>query len=408
MTICLTSRPRSDNALCMRGRVYSDQKCSICNGPFQQDERRRGLYCRNHPEQEATAKFKVIFGRKVCKRFGTYKEAERFLDGLRYEVDKGTFDERDYKSDNPLSFENLAIKWLEYKQIEVRPGSFKNIRGFVNRAIAYWKGRNVKTIQYADLEDFFFSLQLSDKTKANARSCLHDFWKWLVKRKILKRDQFPEFPEISFELGFRKTIDKETQAQVLEEIKRISYHIDKKIWLGIKWLSTYISIRPLELINIQEKHIDRKAGFLFIPHPKEKKPKLVPLIDDDLEILESIPQGLPELFFFRHSPGISGCVPGQKFGPRYLYKWWKKACDNLKIEGVDLYGGTRHSSVIALTDFATPEQIKAGTMHTTNKAFERYYQVRKSDLKSLYTVASGVRQIGKQVTNQKRKRNQSK
>jgi len=27
-----------------------------------------------------------------------------------------------------------------------------------------------------------------------------------------------------------------------------------------------------------------------------------------------------------------------QFGQRYLYKWWKKACKNLKIDGIDLYG----------------------------------------------------------------------
>lgn len=155
-------------------------------------------------------------------------------------------------------------------------------------------------------------------------------------------------------------------------------------------MATYISIRPLELINIQEKHIDLKSGFFFIPHPKEKRPKLVPLIDEDIEILSSFPKGLPNIFFFRHTSATKGCKSGIKFGPRYLYKWWKKACENLGIIDVDLYGGTRHSSVIALTEYATPEQIRAGTMHTTNKAFERYYQVRKSDLKNLYTTAANV------------------
>ena len=38
----------------------------------------------------------------------------------------------------------------------------------------------------------------------------------------------------------------------------------RKIWLGIKWLSTYISIRPNELRNLKEGHIDLKQGFLFV------------------------------------------------------------------------------------------------------------------------------------------------
>jgi hypothetical protein len=56
----------------------------------------------------------------------------------------------------------------------------------------------------------------------------------------------------------------------------------------------------------------------------------------------------------------------------------------LGIEGVDLYGGTRHSSAIALTNLATPEQIRRATMHSTNSAFERYYQVTVNEVKSVY------------------------
>jgi len=53
----------------------------------------------------------------------------------------------------------------------------------------------------------------------------------------------------------------------------------------------------------------------------------------------------------------------------------------LGIENVDLYGGTRHSTAIALTEFATPEQIKRATMYSTNVAFERYYKVEKPEIK---------------------------
>ena len=52
----------------------------------------------------------------------------------------------------------------------------------------------------------------------------------------------------------------------------------------------------------------------------------------------------------------------------------------LKLNG----GGTRHSSTLALLDHATPEQIRRATMHSTNKAFERYYRVTKSEVESIY------------------------
>jgi integrase len=194
----------------------------------------------------------------------------------------------------------------------------------------------------------------------------------------------PEFPEAKFELGFRSTIDKGTQEAILEEVHRISYHINPKIWLGIKWLCTYISIRPGELVKIKEKHLDLENGYIIIPHPKEKRPKLVPLLAEDMDLIRSLPRGLPELRFFRHVKGIKGCRAGERFGEKYFYKWWVKACKNLGIEGVDLYGGTRHSSAIALRQYRTPEEIRRATMHSTNKAFERYFRIESEDLRSIY------------------------
>jgi integrase len=368
----------------MRGRIFSDQKCSICNASFQHEDRRRGLFCPAHPEQKATTRFIVQFGRKVRRRFSNYDQAERFLDGMRYEVDRGTFDYKDYLSSNPLSFIVLSNQYIDKKNTKLKPSTLVRLKGMFKVAQNYFKDTNVKCIQYAQLEDFIESLTVGNKTKSNYLSCLRDFFRWLVKRKEIDRNQFPDFPEISFELGFRKTIDKETQAEILNEVKRISYHVSPKIWLGIKWLSTYISIRPAEMRNLKEGHIDLKQGFFFIPHPKEKRPKIVPLIKEDLDILKKLPVGMPDLYFFRHGSGVSGCKSGERFGHKAFYKWWKKACGNLGIEGVDLYGGTRHSSAVGLREHATPEQIRRATMHSTNKAFERYFLVSRDELQDMY------------------------
>jgi integrase len=173
-------------------------------------------------------------------------------------------------------------------------------------------------------------------------------------------------------------------------IKRISYDINPKIWIGIKWLSTYISMRPGELVNLKEGDININLGALIIPHPKEKKPKMVFLNEDDIELLKNVPRGLPDLPFFRHPNGISGCKAGKKFGAKYFYKWWKKACKNLGIENLDLYGGTRHSTATALGDYLSKEDIKAGTLHSTNKAFERYFQGEARKAKRVYQKARDI------------------
>ena len=283
--------------LCMRGRIYSEEKCPICAGKFIYDERRRGLFCADHPNQSATSKFIVRFGRDITKRTRTYLEAERLLDGLRWEVDKGTFDKRDYKKDNPLGFMNLAEKWLQFKTKSVKARSFKNLRNYMNRAIDEWSQINVKSLDYGDFEDFLYKQDVSDKTRANMRSCLHDFWTWLRKRRVIAYHQFPEFPVISFQLGWRKIIDKETQEAILDEVYRLTYHINPKIWLGIKWLCTYIAIRPGELLSLKEENIDFKLRYFVLPSQstKEKKSKLIPMLDEDIELIKALPRGLPHL-----------------------------------------------------------------------------------------------------------------
>lgn len=376
--------------LCMVGGIYSDQRCKICGSAFK-DNAKDGLICPNHLEQRAT-RFKVKFGRKICRRFGRdYYAAQRFLNGLRYKKDEGTLDIRDYKRDNPLGFETLAEKWLEIKKREVKQKSYNNLFNYMQRAIREWGNRNIKEIDYPDIEDFLLDQKLhnsnefvSDKTRSNIRSALRDFWIWLRKRRVIRPNQVPEFPDVKFELGFRTTIDKATQETILARIYDMAFHFNPKIWIGIKWLCTYISIRPGELVRIKEKHIDLENGYLIIPHPKEKKPKLVPLIDEDIELIRTFPRGLPELPFFRHVKGIKGYAEGKPFGAKYFYKWWVKATKSLCIEGVDLYGGTRHSSAIALRKYRTPEEIKRATMHSTNKAFERYFHIESDDLRDIY------------------------
>ena len=169
-------------------------------------------------------------------------------------------------------------------------------------------------------------------------------------------------------MGNRLTVDKDTQRAIIEEVKRIA---PVKVYLGIKWLATYFSVRPAEMINIKEGEIDTGNAYLYFPHPKEKRFKSVPILSEDVEILKSFPKSLPTMPFFRHDGVSERTIKDQAFGEKYFYKWWVKACANLNIEGVDLYGETRHSTVRALRKYYSPEEIKEGAMSKTNKAFER-------------------------------------
>jgi hypothetical protein len=193
--------------------------------------------------------FRSVFGRDITRWFKSRQQAERFLTGLRYEKDKGTFDIRDYAKDRPLAFSNLADKYLQHKEQIVKPRSYTSLKRFMTRAKDAWQDRNIKGIGYAEIEDLLFSQDVSDKTRSNMKSCLHDFWMWCRKRRVITLAQFPEFPTINFELAFRNVIEPETQAAIIDEVYCQTVDTNIKIWLGIKWLSVYIAIRPGELIN---------------------------------------------------------------------------------------------------------------------------------------------------------------
>ena len=90
--------------------------------------------------------------------------------------------------------------------------------------------------------------------------------------------------------------------------------------------------------------------------------------------------------------GSGAAKPGQRFSREMFYRNWQRACRALAIEGVDLYGGTRHSTATALSTLYSKDEVKDfGAMHGTNKALERYDQGQTKPSRDLYSKVSGLR-----------------
>lgn len=151
-----------------------------------------------------------------------------------------------------------------------------------------------------------------------------------------------------------------------------------------------MKLRPVELLSLKEKEIGIN-GLIIVPPKvaKERKSKIIPLLEEDIDFLNKIPRGFPEMPFFRHTKKTRGVPENRQFGRHYIYEWWKQACRNLGIEGVDLYGGTRHSTVTALSRHFSRDEIKEhATGHETSKAFERYMQAEASKSLKMYQIAA--------------------
>lgn len=370
----------------MIGNIYTNEHCPVCGSVLDHSEDRQGFICRSNNSHGVfrPKRLRVKFGRNVSKRFGSYEEARQFLYGLRYKTVEKSFDARDYRKSNPMGFENQAEKYLKIKINEVSIGQYRNIKRYLNNARESWGQRNVKNISFGDIQDFLNNLEVSNKTKANARSALYTFFNWLSLREDIP---IPKFPKIDFDLAMRRIVSIDTQQEIIAEVKRISYDFNPRIWIGIRWLSTYIAFRPNELRNLLERNIN-VSGFFVLPPAttKERQPKLIAMLPEDIKLIDSLPRGFGNNYFFRHLKGNGTAKPGTQFGKDYLYKWWKKACTNLGIEGVDLYGGTRHSTATALTQhFSEQEIMEAGTIHKSNKAARRYIQAHRNDSIQIYS-----------------------
>lgn len=279
------------------------------------------------------------------------------------------------------------------KEQKLARASYRPLRLYANYAISVWGNRSVKTIGYAEIEDFLTkSLKhLSSKSQSNAKSALHDFFAWLRKRRLITHDQVPEFPVIDVCMKMRNLVDKATQGAILDKLREMSWKVNPRIWIAVKWLSTYFSIRPGEMLSLKEENIDAKIGVIFVQPAgdKNREGKIIELLAEDVELVRSLPRGFPHMPFFRHVAAHSRAKPGDRFHHDLLMRWWGRACEAVGVEGVSLYPGTKHSSVTALGKDFTPEQIRTASQISTNKAFMRYFRPSPTLVRSIYSSARG-------------------
>lgn len=375
----------------MDGGIYTREKCSKCGRPLRHDGGRKGCFCPDHPEIRAHS-FVVKFPGGIYQRHQSYEAAAQALNHLRYE--KGTrrqrFNPDDYRTSKPHSFAVLAPKYLQTK---AKLANFTRIQTIIETAADHFGLTNIKDIGRGDIEDYLFGMAgISEKTRFNRCSQLHDFWKWCLERDVITLAEFPKFPKISYELGYRSITDIETQQAVINKVREISYSISYKIWLAVDMLATYTALRPDDLRRVHENSLDAN-GWLTIHNPTKRKNKFktIRLHPDHVtawrECQAKYP-ALPGAYFFRHTAGISGCTENERFGDKYLYKWWSKAAGMVGLKGVPLYPGTKHSTATATAKLlGSDKALEASGL--TNKAFERYCQVQND---GAFEVVTAMRQ----------------
>jgi hypothetical protein len=120
-------------------------------------------------------------------------------------------------------------------------------------------------------------------------------------------------------------------------------------------------------------------GTLTITSAKEGGEKTVQLLPEHVALLKDLPIPFNKKYYFlRHDNG-------SRYGKDYLYYQWKKACRTLNIKDVDLYGGTKHTTITEWGKKYPLQMIKQAANVTA--CTERYIHLNEEDVKGLYREA---------------------
>jgi integrase len=250
----------------------------------------------------------------------------------------------------------------------------------------------VTEIGFKEIESFTIRCERSPKTIYETLRCIRELLTWAYRRGDLpKMPRFPRYSVTANDMQMRNTVTKEEQVTILEKIRENEWERAPRKFIACKMLATYVNIRPGELRNIKEKDFDRDTGILTIREHKTSrtKAKLVKLLDSDRRLIRSLPEGLPEVPLFRYDKPFGTVLAGSPFGKGALYRCWKRAAISVGHGGVDLYGGTRHSSCIALYKEVglSPEQIRRAAGTRSTKVFMRYLPLDVEDIATIHGMA---------------------
>ncbi len=256
----------------MKGGIYTTQKCYECGKNLKYVEGNGILQCMEHPQYIWTKDCRVKFDQEHFKRFPTVLDAEKHLTYLRGQVNHGTYDSRDWRKDEPLSFRSQRERFvLSKKKGAISPKQIRHITYVLKKAGKNWDRLSIKDIAEGEIEDFFDEDHgIGNKTQSNWKSVLTDFWAWVVRRERRKsKIEMPEFPDIKFKMEKRMVVSMEDQADIIKELKRISWDINLRIWLGIWLMSWYPKVRPGEMRNVLEGHINLSDKWIVFPDPRK-------------------------------------------------------------------------------------------------------------------------------------------
>ncbi|KJU87468.1 Integrase, catalytic core, phage domain protein [Candidatus Magnetobacterium bavaricum] len=326
-----------------------------------------------------------------------YHRANRLLGVIRLEIDQKTFNPDNYLPGKVKErlMENKLTDWLEQKSEEeqaneMSPETIRHYQAYVKQHfIPYFKGLDVKEVEFSHLENFKDKLpkRLKIKTRRNILNALHSFFRWLKRKGIIK--EVPNFPDIKGnDAEVRTSIDIEQQREALNKIP--GHHRD------IFEFSFETGLRGGELCALKAKDIDIKKKHILVQRSfsgtklrettKTNRKIYLPLSDKALEIAKrNVKDKAPDAFLFINER------TQRHYTTMALWQNWRKYSG---IE-VSFYEASRHSFITQLVeDNVNPLVARELARHTNIQTTQKYYHATATKLRDIVNNRGKVVPIG--------------
>jgi len=392
----LTESFPSTIIICMKGGIYSKERCPVCNRNFQHIG--NDLICPDHqtrPRRYYIAMYSRELGRNlvVCSDpsrrlpFSSYEMAYRILEKIRSEIDAHTFDLSRYVQAKlrPLQFNVWADEWLSKKEILVEkkvrtPSYLKELRRFVRIYKGFFGEMDIRDIGNKAVDNFFLSIRGKPKYQANIMNGLHKMLADALDWKDI--GMMPTFPKI-------EVPEQEVKVITLEDQDRIINLIEDKMDRAYILFTAREMVRPSETralcwdaIDLLHNKVTIKRHFSLNElwtATKSRAIKVLPLDPDVKELLEGLQRHIKSPFVFHKEDG-------RPYSESYTRKLWNKISGGMGIR-ISLYQGTRHSSATEAATRVSMDVISEFLGHTSQRMSKRYVKQNPDRLKGALRVA---------------------
>ncbi len=375
----------------MVGSVRTKERCRKCGGKFE-GEPLCCPFCLTTPKRyfvdfswPSQGRIKLYSDQQGFP-LDSWERASRLLNAIRYEVDQGKFDPREYVSQGHLSlmFANYAREWLQRRELEYERGHIVKsylieMRDYVRRYyLPFFAKFNIRDIREGHIEDFrnWLPPHLSAKTIHNILGILHKLFKDAFRRKDIL--VLPEFPKVEKGDPVTRWISEEEQRLVLAQM-------DDPVRRAFYLFLMKQGCRPGEARALKWENLDLKNGYVtiaasfnineFKPYTKERDVRYLPLHPEVWKVLLSLPRQLSGWVFTLNGKPLTQWTASD---------YWRRAARKAKIR-VCCYQGTRHSLASQAINRGVSER-KIGDMlgHKTLTSTRRYAKLHADSLKEVW------------------------